>query len=78
MIGQKEKGNVMYIKKNELLKELKFCQSLMDRIVEYTEANYTDKYFDRKHTVIQADIIRLRRELNEVRAKLDWRYGDDK
>lgn len=65
-----------YISKSDLIKELNFCKSLMDKIVDYTKTNYRDKGYDRKHTVIQADIIRLRRELNEVRSKLDWNYKE--
>lgn len=66
----------MNISKDELMNDLQFCKQLMDRIVKYTEKHYRDKCYDRRHTVIQADIIRLRRELNEVRAKLDWRYDE--
>jgi hypothetical protein len=48
----------------------------MDRLLKdakkYEEANL----YDDKHTVLQADIIRLRRELNEVRKKLDLDYKE--
>lgn len=68
----------MNISKKELIKDLEFCKDLMNRLVDYAKANYPDDpnkcWVDRKHTVIQADIIRLRRELNGVKAKLDWNY----
>ena len=57
--------------RNEVVKDLKFCQELMNRLVKFTDENYIG-CADNKHTVIQNDIIRLRRELNEVRKKLEW------
>ena len=33
--------------------------------------NMGESFWDNKHTVVQADIIRLRRELNTVKHKLD-------
>lgn len=62
----------MATNKTEILKDLKFCKELMDRIVE--SANNNDSYLSYR-TVVQNDIIRLRRELNNVRRKLDWDYG---
>jgi hypothetical protein len=56
--------------KAELIKELKFCKELMEHLEEYAIAHYRDTYTDNNHTVIQNDIIRLRRELNEIRIKL--------
>ena len=56
--------------KAELIKELRFCKELLKRIEDYAIAHYNDGYTDRKHTVVQSDIIRLRRELNEIRIKL--------
>ena len=56
--------------KAELIKELRFCKELMNRLEEYAIAHYSDAYIDNNHTVIQNDIIRLRRELNEIRIKL--------
>lgn len=61
-------------KKTEIIKDLKFCQTLMNRLVDYANKNYEDNRWSSKHTVIQTDIIRLRRELNEIRQKLDWNY----
>ncbi len=56
--------------KSELIKELRFCKELLQRLEEYAIAHYSDSYVDNNHTVIQNDIIRLRRELNEIRIKL--------
>ena len=59
--------------KAELIKDLKFCKELMEHLEEYAIANYSDNHIYNQHTVIQADIIRLRRELNEIRIKLgEW------
>lgn len=59
--------------KTEVMKDLKFCQELMDRLVEFADKHYINKesLWECNHTVLQNDIIRLRRELNEVRRKLD-------
>lgn len=56
--------------KAELIKELRFCKELLQRLEEYAIAHYSDAYTDSNRTVIQSDIIRLRRELNEIRIKL--------
>ena len=65
----------MTVDKKDVVKDIQFCKELMDRLLKnakkYEEANLYDK-----HTVLQADIIRLRRELNEVRKKLDWDYKE--
>ena len=59
--------------KAELIKELRFCKELLQRIENYSIAHYKDTCIDNNHTVIQNDIIRLRRELNEIRIKLgEW------
>lgn len=59
--------------KNELIKDLKFCQDLMDRLVKFAEEKYDccDGVWQCNHTVIKKDIVRLRRELSMVREKLD-------
>ncbi len=59
-------------KKENLIADLAFCKVLMDRLVAYADAYVTDGYCccDANHTVVQNDIIRLRRELNEIRIKL--------
>lgn len=62
--------------KKEILKDLKFCKDLMDRLVAFAEKNYADDHsYGSKHTPIQQDIIRLRRELNNINHKLEWNYG---
>ena len=60
--------------KEEIIADLKYCKESLDRIVKYTERNYKDSLLDNHHTVIQADIIKLRRDLNEVNRKLNWDY----
>ena len=62
------------IEKDKLLKELRFCKTLMDRLVNYAEENFNDKACYCNNTVVQNDIIRLRRELNEIRKRLAWDY----
>ena len=59
--------------KKELMIDLIFCQlyELMNGLFTYAKENYTDDDYYNNHTSIQNDIIRLRRELNEVRKKLD-------
>lgn len=60
--------------KEEIIADLKYCEESLNRIVKYAERNYKDSSFDNYHTVIQADIIKLRRDLNEVNHKLNWDY----
>ena len=57
--------------KKEIVKDMKFCQELMDRLVVSAE-NMGEYWWDNRHTVIQQDIIRLRRELNTLKLKLDF------
>lgn len=58
--------------KTEIMKDLKFCQELMERLVEFAEKNYCPgKYVNHNYISVQNDIIRLRKELNEVRKKLE-------
>lgn len=60
------------INKTEVMKDLKFCQELMDRLVKFAETNYHEgKYINYNYIPVQNDIIRLRRELNEVRKKIE-------
>lgn len=61
----------MKLKKEEIMKDLKFCQELMDRLVEFADGCHAGDWYIEKCTIIQNDIIRLRRELNEVRKKLE-------
>lgn len=53
---------------NEVIKDLEFCQELLKRLL--VEAR-REKY-NYHPTVIKNDIIRLRRELNEIRRGLEW------
>lgn len=59
--------------KNEIIKDLKFCQELMDRLVKFTEEKYDCSCcgWQCGHTTIKTDIARLRRELSAVREKLN-------
>jgi len=58
--------------KAEIMRDLKFCKELMDRLVKYTDDNYTsERSWQSNHTVIQNDITRLRRELMSVSHKLE-------
>ncbi len=63
----------MSASKKEIMKDLVYCRESLDRIIEFAkrELNETSVFFYGKRTVIQSDIIKLRRELNEVRRKLD-------
>ena len=63
----------MKLKKRRIMKDLKFCQDLMDRLVKFAEEKYdcSGDVWQCNHTVIKKDIVRLRRELNEVRKKLE-------
>lgn len=63
------------MKKEDLIGDLVFCKSLMDRLVRFADEHYSDNAYDNKHSVIQNDIVRLRRELNEIKLRLDrWDY----
>lgn len=61
----------MKFKKEEMMKDLKFCQELMNRLVEFADECHVGDWHIEKHTVIQNDIIRLRRELSKVRKKIE-------
>ena len=54
---------------NEIKQDIMFCKQLMDRLL--LQADYL---VWGGHTVMQQDIIRLRRELNAVRQKLETNY----
>ena len=63
--------------KKNLMKDLKFCKELMDRLVDMADSLYRDEYsWSSNRTSIQSDIVRLRRELNNVNHKLEWQYQD--
>ena len=61
--------------KKEIIKDLQYCKESLDRIIKYTEKYYEDNTDYNNHTVIQADIIKVRRELNEINHKFAWDYG---
>lgn len=60
--------------KKEIIKDLQYCKESLDRIIKHTEKYYGEGCANH-HTVIQADIIKLRRELNEINKKFAWEYG---
>lgn len=64
------------VDKKQIVKDIQFCKDLMDRLLKDAKKYGESGRYDDKHTVLQADIIRLRRELNEVRKKLDWDYKE--
>ena len=66
----------MTVDKKDVVKDIRFCKDLMDRLLKDAKKYEEARLYDDKHTVLQADIIRLRRELNEVRKKLDWDYKE--
>ena len=59
--------------KKEIMSDLKYCRESLDRIIKYAGREYED--YGGHHTVIQNDIIKLRRELNEINHKFEWNYG---
>ena len=59
--------------KKEIMADLKFCRELMNRLYTYAHKHNSSGY-DGHGTVVKNDIIRLRRELNEVSHKLEWTY----
>ena len=63
----------MSVSKKEIMKDLAYCKESLDRIIEFAKRELEETSFMvyGKRTVIQSDIIKLRRELNEVRCKLD-------
>ena len=66
----------MTVGKKDVVKDIQFCKDLMDRLLRDAKKYEEASLYDDKHTVLQADIIRLRRELNEVRKRLDWDYKE--
>ncbi len=61
----------MSVDKKQIVKDIQFCKELMDRLLKDAKKYEEAGIYQEKHTVLQADIIRLRRELNEIRKKLD-------
>lgn len=50
--------------------DLRFCQELMNRLVNDSELLSEEYGSINGHTIIENDIVRLRRELNKARKKL--------
>ncbi len=61
----------MTVDKKQIVKDIQFCKELMDRLVKDIKKYEKNTLWDDEHTVLQTDIIRLRRELNEIRKKMD-------
>lgn len=60
------------MKLKEIKKQSEFCAELMRRVNDDVQKSYIVTYSTIKnHTQIATDIIRLRRELNDLRAMLD-------
>lgn len=66
----------MSASKKEIMADLKYCKESLDRIIRYADRNYEDSTYFNHYTVIKSDIIKLRRELNEINHKFDWDYGE--
>ena len=64
----------MSASKKEIMTDLNFCKELMDRLYLFADKNYGEQYA-LKNSVLQNDIIRLRRELMNVSRKLAYDYG---
>ncbi len=62
--------------KQQRKKQSAFCLDLMERINKDIEKyeNATNASYPDKHTVIQTDIKRLRRELLELSKMYEWEY----
>ena len=60
--------------KKEIISDLKYCKESLERIIKYANREYEERWGNH-HTVIQNDIIKLRRELNEINHKFEWNYG---
>ena len=59
--------------RKEITSDLEFCQELADRLIDLSkDKNKFGKY--QGTTVMKNDIIRLRRELLNIKHKLDWSY----
>ena len=59
------------IDKKKIVDQARFCSVLMGRIKADIENAEEYRWTLYKHTVMQTDVIRLRRELNELRKMLN-------
>lgn len=57
--------------KEQLLKDLNYCKDSLERLIEYAEKQKDEYHSVSKRTAIENDIIKLRRELNEIRVSLN-------
>ena len=67
----------MSITKEEIIKDLQSCGESLNRIIEFTEENYSDATFYNNHAILQEDIaniVKLKREFNKIYRKLKWEY----
>lgn len=61
----------MKASKSEIVNDLNFCSILADKLVNTAENNLKETtYYLYGYTSLKSDIVRLRRELNEVNKKL--------
>lgn len=60
------------MKKSQLINDLEFCKRMLEKIIESAKENYNDNDpWGSRKSVIANDIKHLRRELNEIRKKVD-------
>lgn len=59
------------ITKSQLLKDLNYCKDSLERMIWHSEKQKDEYHSITNHTVIENDIIKLRRELNEIRVSLN-------
>lgn len=59
------------IEKKQLLKDLNYCKDSLKRLISYAEQQEDENGIVTHYTTISNDIIRLRRELNEIRVRLN-------
>lgn len=61
----------------DTINQANFCGLLMERLERDVKQNVADtksEYSVPNVTRLQADIVRLRRELNDLSKMLEWRY----
>lgn len=61
----------------DTINQANFCGLLMERLrrdVNQSVADSNSEYTVPNVTRLQADIVRLRRELNDLNKMLEWRY----
>ena len=59
------------VDKKKIVDQARFCSVLMGRIKADVENAHESKWALDKHSVMQTDVTRLRRELNELRKLLN-------